>query len=62
MAIVFAILLLPVMLAIGGAIDYVNVMRARTALDSAADASALAAAEFAAAQYRANNNRWNPPA
>ncbi|MFO1116446.1 MAG: vWA domain-containing protein [Beijerinckiaceae bacterium] len=58
MAIVFAILLLPVMLAIGGAIDYVNVMRARTALDSAADASALAAAEFAAAQYRANNNRW----
>ena len=61
MAIVFAILLLPVMLAIGGAIDYVNVMRARTALDSAADASALAAAE-AAAQYRANNNRWNPPA
>ncbi len=57
-AIVFAILLLPVMLAIGGAVDYVGVMRARTALDSAADASALAAAEFAAAQYRANNNRW----
>jgi Flp pilus assembly protein TadG len=42
--IVMALAVMPLMLAVGGAIDYNNSVRARTTLQAASDAAALAAA------------------
>lgn len=57
-AILFTVALLPIMLAIGGAVDYAAQIRARQTLDIAADASALAAAQKAAQRYRDGYSDW----
>ncbi|MFT4097994.1 MAG: VWA domain-containing protein [Rhodoblastus sp.] len=62
MAVVFAIALLPLILAAGGAVDYAATLRAKQALDTLADSASLAAAEFAAQQYRSGNSSWNAAA
>ncbi|MCB1542647.1 MAG: VWA domain-containing protein [Rhodoblastus sp.] len=58
-AILFAIALFPMLLAAGGAVDYAATIRARQALDALADSAGLAAAEFAAQEYRKGNWGWN---
>ena len=45
-AILFAIALLPILMAAGGAIDYAASLRAKQSLDTMADSAALAAAEL----------------
>lgn len=61
-AILFAVALFPIMLAAGGAIDYAATIRAKQSLDTLADSAALAAAEFAAQEYRSGNAGWNAAA
>jgi len=58
-AILFAIALLPILMAAGGAIDYAASLRAKQSLDTMADSAALAAAEFASQEYRNGNSNWN---
>ncbi len=58
-AILFAIAMFPIMMAAGGAIDYAATIRAKQSLDTLADSAALAAAEFAAQEYRNGNAAWN---
>jgi len=58
-AILFAVALFPILLAGGGAIDYAATLRAKQTLDTVADSAALAAAEFAAQEYRNGNWNWN---
>lgn len=61
-AILFAVALFPIMLAAGGAIDYAATIRAKQAMDTLADSAALAAAEFAAQEFRSGNAGWNAAA
>ena len=61
-AILFAVALFPILLAGGGAIDYAATLRAKHSLDTVADSAALAAAEFAAQEYRNGNGNWNASA
>lgn len=58
-AILFAIALFPILMAAGGAIDYAATLRAKQSLDTMADSAGLAAAEFAAQEYRNGNPGWN---
>jgi Flp pilus assembly protein TadG len=58
-AIVFAAAIVPIFMAVGAAVDLSGIVRSRDMLNAIADSSALAAAEFAAQQYQANNFGWN---
>ena len=58
-AILFAVALFPLLMAAGGAIDYAASIRAKQSLDALADSAGLAAAEFAAQEYRNGNSSWN---
>jgi len=58
-AILFAVALLPLLMAAGGAVDYAATLRAKQSLDTLADSAALATAEFASQEYRNNNWNWN---
>lgn len=57
-AVMFAITLLPIALAIGGAVDYSRYTEARAQLESAADQGALAAALAAKQALAANKSNW----
>ena len=61
-AILFAVALFPILMAGGGAIDYAASLRAKQAIDTLADAAALATAEFAAQEYRNGTWNWNAKA
>lgn len=61
-AILFGIVLLPLILSIGAAIDYNGYQQARAKLDEAADAGALAAALTAQRQIAAGASDWKSAA
>lgn len=61
-AIVFGIVLVPLALSIGAAIDFSRYSQAKSKLDEAADAGALAAAATAKQQLAAGASGWNAAA
>jgi Flp pilus assembly protein TadG len=58
----FALAIIPVMLAVGAAIDYGRSASIKNALNAAADTAALTAAKVAAEQIAANNSSWQAAA
>jgi Flp pilus assembly protein TadG len=58
-AVFFAVGAVPLMLAVGGAVDYGRAITARAELSAAADAAALAAAQTAAKAYSESKGNWS---
>ena len=57
-AVMFAVSAVPIMVAVGGAVDYSRALTARTELAAAADAAALATAQFAWQAYSDGRRDW----